>query len=689
MEQQRMASWWIHWEDLNWPNPDNLDKIKARAEGLAKANVTAAMIFGTHFRWDWLPVFPLLHDYLATVAEELHKYGVKLYDHHSVNLVHRYSTREQMRHVMQDSGPHLPFSPTWEAAATWQYKGKYLNDWRMVDVRTGKPAYLPQYTAEGFCHRNPEYQQAYYDYIKTLVSDTGIDGLSADDPMHYIRFNTCGCRYCRAELKRRSGIDLPPVEDSSFWFNWDNPAWHHWVDLRFDATGEFLEGLRKALPEQFMLTGCGSDSASSMVVGMASDARQFLRGCNYVNMEMNGNTPPYKHDPITINRPIAFRLTSASHHQAAARERGVRAFNTGFAHTTVAANHCWALSKLLGADIWISTLKTRLGLPWSILKTLPEEHGIVGEAFGFEKDHPELFRGNAVGQLGVYFSYETRNHTMCGALVDGYAKDFSQSISQLFRNGITPHTIFTIPDATADYPVILLSSVARMTPEEQERLRRYLAAGGKVIVTGPTPLAGCVNSWNLPNRVETHAEQNFLTVPDGIRPVDSLWTTQTKLPECSDPDAWSEPEPGLFYHPHRISSGVNLDGVLERCRRYMKPMPVKVLEAKGYLSSIFEEGEKTTIHFMAEDYDVGIDHELDEMRTHRSRLNLINHVEPIGVSGVLRMEAELCPNVYTPFHSEPARVSLEDGICTVTLPDKCSYAIVQFESSKELVISQP
>ena len=80
-KHERIASWWIHWPDLQWPDTDNLDRIKAKAEGLAKANVSAAMLFGAHFRWDWLPVFPLLHDYIATVAEELHKYGVKLFDH--------------------------------------------------------------------------------------------------------------------------------------------------------------------------------------------------------------------------------------------------------------------------------------------------------------------------------------------------------------------------------------------------------------------------------------------------------------------------------------------------------------------------------------------------------------------------------------------------------------------------------
>ena len=40
---ERMATWWMHWPDLQWPDSDNLDRIKARAEGMAQADVTAAV----------------------------------------------------------------------------------------------------------------------------------------------------------------------------------------------------------------------------------------------------------------------------------------------------------------------------------------------------------------------------------------------------------------------------------------------------------------------------------------------------------------------------------------------------------------------------------------------------------------------------------------------------------------------
>ncbi len=670
----RMTTWWIHWEDLNWPSPHIEDKIKARAAAFAEANVSAAIIFGAHFRWDFLPMFPLLHDYIATVTEELHKYGIKLFDHHSVNLVHRYRTREEMRRVMLDSGPHLPFCPTWEAAATWEFNGKRLNDWRMVDVKTGEPLYLPQYTGEGFCHRNPEFIEAYKDYLKLLIDDTGIDGVSADDPMYYAAMNACGCAHCRAELKRRSGVELPPVEDSSFWGNWDNPAWHHWLDLRREATGEFYTRIVKDLPEDFMLTGCGSDSAAVIAVLNGTDARQFLRGCNYVNLEMNGNTPPYKHDPATVNKSIPYRLTTASHHQAAAREKGVRAFNTGFAHVPATANIAWAVSKILGADAWIMALKPRLGLPRDILDTLPDEENIVGEAFTFEKEHPELFDGSFVGQMGVFFSEETRDHTLFGCLSHGYTNDFSKALTALFRAGICPHTVFHFPENGDVYPVILVPSVSRMKETEIAAMERYAANGGKVIITGPTPVPGCRNSWVLPNQANVPAKDFFTTCPNGIKPVRPAWIGGLPLPECQDPNAWQQPREGIWYHPHRMP-----EDVVALCQRFAAKLPVKVVEAKGYLCTMFETKDTLTVHFLSEDYDTDIDHKLDEMRFHRSRVNFINKVEPVGIEGYIKVEAQTAPEVYTPFHKESASISLDGNVYTVKLPEKCSYTILKFK----------
>jgi len=464
---KRIINWWLTWEDLNWPSVDIQNKIKRRAEAAAQANVTTAILYAAHFRWDYLPYFTLLHDHIAATCEELHKYGIELYDRHSINLIHRYDTREEMRRVMLHSGPHIPLCPSREAAACWEYKGKRLNDWRMIDVKTRDVLYYPQYASEGFCYRNPDFIEAYADYAKNLIADTGIDGLATEDPVHYMQLSSCACPHCRAELKRRTGIDLPAIDDRSFWGNWDNPAWHQWLDLRLEAGKEFFQKLVPHLPKDFPLTTCGQNSASNSSLPLACDAARYTEGgSNYIHMEMSGNTPPYKADPVTVNVPVASRMVGFSHHQAVARENGIRSFSTGYGFTEHSANIIWALNKLLDVDCCFSTLKARLGLPEHILKTLPDEPEVVKHAYTFEKDHPELFSGETIAQVGVFFSYETRNNTMFGSLNHGYYRDYSETLRLLSNAGISFHTLLQLPAAAKTYPVIVLPSVARMTQEE-------------------------------------------------------------------------------------------------------------------------------------------------------------------------------------------------------------------------------
>ena len=679
LERKRIASWWLRFEDLNWPNPDAHDRIKRRAEAMAKSNSTTAMIFGTHFRWDFLPYFTILHDYLATVAEELGKYGLELYDHHSVNLVHRYGTKEEMRHVILHSGPHLPFSPSWEAAATWEYNGSRLNDWRMINVETRKPLWYPQYAAEGFCIRNPEYKDAYKSYLTRLISETGIKGISADDPMHFMHYRSCACPHCLAEFKKRTGLDLPPVTDLNFWGNWENEAWKEWIDMRFDGAIEFWEHIKSAFPKDFRVTTCGANSAAAKANSNASDARCFLAGCNYVNLEMSGNTPPYKHDPLTWNTPVSSRLITSSHHRAAAKEKGVRCFATGFAFVEETANMVWAVNKMLDSDAWISTLKDRLGLPEHILKTLPNESDIVGKAFGFEKENQELFCGEHVGQLAVYFSYETRKHSYFGNLEKGYYKDYSTTLRTLFSKGLSAHTVFDFPADTTDYPVILLPSAMLMTSKEIEALDLYVKNGGVVIANGPCGYPVCKNSWKLPLRPTLKSPADFFNQNPNTPGATGAWTINNTVEPSNEPNEWKCVAERVFYNPHRISDNEIADGLLELVDRFIKPMPVKAISTEGYLVTMFESSEAITVHLLAEDYDTDIDHELDDMRFHRSRVNFINKVEPIGIAEELSFESSTSPKVYTPFNEGETKVVKNDGIVTLRLPEKTAYAILRFE----------
>ena len=113
-------------------------------------------------------------------------------------------------------------------------------------------------------------------------------------------------------------------------------------------------------------------------------------------------------------------------------------------------------------------------------------------------------------------------------------------------------------------------------------------------------------------------------------------------------------------------------------QRFATPMPVKVTQSTGYLCTMLEDEKGITVQLLAEDYDVDINHELDSIRTHRSRVNLLTTIVPIGIDRTVCVEANVAPTVYTPFHEETAAVTLADGVCTVTLPENCSYAILRF-----------
>ena len=120
------------------------------------------------------------------------------------------------------------------------------------------------------------------------------------------------------------------------------------------------------------------------------------------------------------------------------------------------------------------------------------------------------------------------------------------------------------------------------------------------------------------------------------------------------------------------------DSYLALCEQYIRPLPLKVVEAEGYLITMFESKDSVTVQLLAEDYDVDIDHELDEMRFHRSRVNYVNKVEPIGITDKVQIATEMIPDVYMPFTDGEAKLQKDGIVWTITAPEKCAYMIIKF-----------
>ena len=141
--------------------------------------------------------------------------------------------------------------------------------------------------------------------------------------------------------------------------------------------------------------------------------------------------------------------------------------------------------------------------------------------------------------------------------------------------------------------------------------------------------------------------------------------------------AWNEITPGVWYNPARLPDAAVAEGMLKLVRKFLRPLPVKLEGIGGYLAAVHKNEKYYIVHLLAKDYDTDIDHRLDEIRTHRTRVNLITKVEPLNVSREFTVETELPVEVYTPFNDEGATWERRGGAVRVELPDKCSYAVVR------------
>jgi len=472
----RAVSWWLTWDDLTWPNAELMDKVRRRADQCAASGVNCCLIFGAHFRWDFMPLWARLHDELRFIAAELHQRNILLFDHHSSVLTHRPRNRQEALNIWERNRHHIPFYPSREEAVTWQFNGSTMNDWRMLDVETGEPVYLPTYNAEQYCMNHPLFRAAYQQYVKRLLAETGIDGLMSDDQIYYADWRACACRHCKERFKREYGHELPPVNDAGFWGNRCSEAFRDWIAMRFRSSGDFLAGVKAALPAAFPLLTCCSSSDGHALPAFGMSYQDFIEHSNHVLLEMVGSTP-------SLAGTSDDRIPSQLLHLGIARDHHAPCFGLGYGFFPDTAFFIWAVNRFLGSDSWFSTLKGRLNASPAELAQLADDPELVGEGYRWERANPQLFTGEVDADVAVFFSRATRDYY--GQVAGDYTGDYSATCLNLTRGGITCDAVTAVPEC-GRLRCLLLSSVMCLSALQRQRLAKFMDAGGTVIATGPT-----------------------------------------------------------------------------------------------------------------------------------------------------------------------------------------------------------
>jgi hypothetical protein len=680
-QHYRAVSWWLKWEDLLWPDPPREDFIKRRADQAAESGVNCAVIFGVHFRWDYLPLWERVHDLIGYIARECHEREIQLFDHYSCVLTHRPRNGEERLDIWRRNRHHVPFYPSREAAADWTFNGQRLNDWRMVDVETGEPAYMTSYMCEQYCMNHPGFRESYQAYLRRLLPETGIDGLMSDDAIFYPLWRGCACTWCRKRFRDDYGHELPPTSDLSFWGNRDAEAWKDWIAMRYDTVRDFMAVTQRALPEGFPLMVCCSSSDGQNMPAVAMTYQDFIEHSNIVLLEMCASTP-------TLEGRWGDRVQSQLLHMGIARDKGIPCIGLGYGFFPDTAFFVWAVNKFLGADAWLSTLKMRLGLPDSAVEGLADDSELVGECYRWERDHPQLFAGEADTQAAVLFSRATRD--FYAQRPRDYVDDYHATCQALMQGRIQFEVVTDIPKAQ-EWPVLVLSSVVCLSESERAALDAYIRDGGAVIACGPVGLrderanelaAPWLGRYGVELRIE-EPERTGSWPPYANAPSHPATVEGTVDGRRLRSDEWACPEAGdgrMTWRPERASAAAGLEEQTHQ----------RIPETEGQIASTpqnwfvraYRDGKRLLIHGLPEQVEV---HTSDEYYNHFARQPIVDRISfPEPPSQPLCIRTATTPRrveVHSPDFDAAANVEpqINDGVVEIPLGPVKRYFVVEIE----------
>lgn len=669
----RMASWWMLWEDLLFPESGIEEKIIKRTKKFKAAGIDTIVIFGCHFRWDYIYNWERFHNLLKFIVDTCHQEGIKVFDHHSANLTHRVDSLDEYRNINEKNRHHVPFFPSREFADTITFNGHKLNDFRMKSVQNGEPCYLNTYNAEIFCMNNSNFVSAYQVYLKKLLQ-TGIDGLMCDDIIYYPGWDGCACDYCQEKFKTQYGHDLPSTTDDSFWGNYESPAFKDWIEMRYHDPLDFLTAVKEVVGTDFPLMSCCSSSSAKGLNASGMSAEIMVKAMNNVMLEICGEIVSEKFD-------YSERIPDFMLHKAITDKHGYPNIGLGYAHNPDSAFVVWAFNKMFASSSWISTLTGRFGVAEEIRKTIPDEADIIHEAYNFEKQHEELFHGEATAKLAVLFSLDNLMYNGCKQT--DYSQPWKDITKNLFKQNIQFDVVVDIP-SPSEYPVLLLSNFDCISSKIEHQLKSYMDNGGTIIASGllgfrdergvlkdqsfladlGVELRNHQYKWNIPatelfkprKRALKTDDSNYEIYFNGIKAEDNQWINVT----------------GLHWLPKSCTADT-----IDKVKKLLPSADPEVSCPEGWVYRILRNNDngKYFIHLLAAD--------IKAIPYEKFRNTILN--EPVieklnfmpGAGKLSIQSSALRAAVHSPELNEPINLKCDNGNFSFKLDNIKRYLIIE------------
>ena len=416
--------------------------------------------------------------------------------------------RDPLRETVEEARKHkLPVI----AYCVVQQAGHFLSSHPEFEMRDANGNRIGR-----FC-----YNSGYLEMMKQIIAEQlayGIDGFHID--MLDQGFGPpygCWCEHCRKKFEAEFNCPMPKG------VTWDED-WDRMLKFRYTSSANFEQALRdyiKSLnPHATVDFNYHGNPPFSWEVGQRPV--QHASSGDFVT----GETGVWGFSALTVGLNAEFyRAATPSLPFQVAMQRGVRMYHD---QTTRPLNDIrWELLTLLAHGAFV-TMVDKTGFDGWLDPVAYERIGIAFREAHAKQSH---FGHTPVWDVGIYFSSRTRDWLGRNDPA-GYFQSFQGAHKALVYEHI-PWGILLDENLTIEklnkFPVVLLPSVAILSKQEINLLRRYVEEGGNLIITG---LSGC---YDYMGQVQDVSSLEALIGAKFIRRLDSLdnWARFTSSQQTS------------------------------------------------------------------------------------------------------------------------------------------------------------
>jgi len=347
-------------------------------------------------------------------------------------------------------------------------------EWRIVDV-DGKASRERSGRAGRYgvcCPNSPEYRKFVLDQIEELCLNYDFEGIFFDMTFWPA---VCYCSDCKRRYKEETGEDPPTI------INWDDPSWISFQRKREEWLAEFASmatsAVKKYKPEVAVEHQSSTVAASWMlgVTSLLSEQCDFLGGDFYGGVLQQSFICKLYYN-LTPNMPFEYMTSicypSLIDHTTTKPMELIEAR----AFLTIAHNGAFLIIDAIDP---IGSMEER-------------RYRMIGEIFREISKYEKYLGGELCQDVAIYFSFYSKMNFAengkepSGRLFEAFVKlphvEAALGAAETLRTNHIPFGVITDKNLKelSRFQVVILPNILRLSDEEAEAIKEYVANGGSV-----------------------------------------------------------------------------------------------------------------------------------------------------------------------------------------------------------------